>query len=269
VLRGCPRGSWGPLTRARAAAREARVDRFGTVTFKFVYFVVVSLWGFRILKDAPFMPKSLGGSGAAVHAFDDYPFPDHLPQLKAYYQVELAYHIQSLLFHIVSEHRNDYLEMMLHHTTAVLLVLFSYFCNFVNIGALVLLVHDVADVAGYAVKMSVDTGYTIVTLSIYVTLLAVWGYTRLFVFPLDIIAAITEARPACPPEYYMSYNWSYLHALLVVLLFLHIYWYVLFIYMGYSYIVTGVTHDLQQHIGESVSGARLDAKAAERGKKTQ
>lgn len=39
---------------------------------------------------------------------------------------------------------------------------------------------------------------------------------------------------------------NYLFALLFVLLFLHIYWYCMFLYIGYMFSRTGITQDLQQ-----------------------
>ncbi len=60
----------------------------------------------------------------------------------------------------------------------------------VKIGSLVLFVHDIADVVGYSIKASVDTQYTKVTLTLYVSLLVVWGFTRLYVFPVYVLGSI-------------------------------------------------------------------------------
>ena len=119
-------------------------------------------------------------------------------------------------------------QMTLHHVCAISLVLFSYYNNYgaafpfpfpllpshtqtdllccavlccavwlvraVKIGSLVLFVHDIADVVGYAIKMSVDTQYTKVTLTLYAMLLVVWGFTRLYVFPFYILGTIFSGK---------------------------------------------------------------------------
>ena len=59
-----------------------------------------------------------------------------------------------------------------------------YLINFIRIGTLVLFVHDVPDIFAYAIKFVVDTGNAPLILTFYFALLAVWGYVRLFVFPV-------------------------------------------------------------------------------------
>ena len=39
----------------------------------------------------------------------------------------------------------DKKEMILHHLVTILLIYFSWACNFVRVGTLVLVVHDIAD----------------------------------------------------------------------------------------------------------------------------
>jgi len=232
--------------------RDARVDRFGTVVYKLCFFVGVAIYGFWVLKDTDFFPPQLGGKGSVSNCFTDFPFSPEVPNLKLYYMIELGYHGQSLLFHLYGEHRNDYLEMMLHHTCAVLLVLFSYFSNFLRIGSLVLFVHDIADVFAYALKTAVDTRYTKVTLFFYTGLLIVWAYARFYCFPGLIISGIYDAIHDVNPEWYFSLEWSYFLGMLYILLFLHIYWYCLFLLAGYSFFRTGVTQDLQHKVGGEV-----------------
>jgi len=236
--------------------REARVDRFGTVMFKFIFFVFVTTYGYMLMKDCDFFPPQLGGHGTVSNAFMDFPFTPINPGLQTYYLIELGYHVQSLLFHIFGEHRNDYLEMMLHHTCAVLLVLFSYFSNFLRIGSLVLFVHDIADVFGYALKAMVDTKHVKITLTLYACLLVVWAYARFYCFPALIISGIYDAIKSVNQEWYIALEWSYFLGMLYILLFLHIYWYALFLLAGYSYTRTGVTQDLQHKVGGEVKATK-------------
>ena len=42
--------------------------------FKLVYFVSATYWGWTVLKDQPFFPKSLGGSGDFARMWDNYPY---------------------------------------------------------------------------------------------------------------------------------------------------------------------------------------------------
>jgi hypothetical protein len=232
------------------AGRQDRVERFATVCFKFLYFLIITTWGYILLKDQSWFPPILGGSGDVQHAWDDFPCPPVLHGLTAYYMIELAYHVQSLVYHLFMPHRNDFLEMTLHHSCAIFLVLFSHYHGYVRIGSLVLFIHDVADILSYAIKAVVDTEYTKVTLGIYAGLLVVWGVTRLYVFPFYILRTILYDGPhLIPAEHFNRSGYRYLEGMLYILQCLHIYWYFLFLIIGYQFTQTGKTVDLQQKAG--------------------
>jgi len=231
----------------QALQRQERVDRFRIVFFKFLYFAFSSFIGYRSLKDAEWLPPSLGGNGTTAACWTGYPFGPYSEEVKLYYIMSLGYHLHSFAFHFFLPHRNDFLEMLLHHLIAIFLVCFSFMCNMVRAGSLVLLVHDLADLPGYAVKSSADTRNTGLTLTLYITLLLVWGYCRLYVFPIDIIwsgmfeSAVSGATGAELPRLFMI-------GMLYILQLLHIFWYYLFIKMGFHFLTRGETQDLQNSI---------------------
>jgi hypothetical protein len=121
----------------------------------------------------------------------------------------------------------------------------------VRIGSLVLFLHDIADVLAYSVKAVVDTKYTWLTLSAYAGLLLTWGYTRLYVFPFYVISASTI------PGMEQSFAWYTSYAMIWTLQLLHVYWYILFLIMGYRFAISGKTVDIQQKAGES-DGSYVD-----------
>ena len=43
--------------------REIKCKKMGDCTFKAIYFILVSGWGYYVLKDEYYMPPYLGGSG--------------------------------------------------------------------------------------------------------------------------------------------------------------------------------------------------------------
>jgi len=116
-----------------------------------------------------------------------------------------------------------------------------------------------ADVFAYGLKTAVDTSYTKVTLLMYTALLAAWGYTRLYVFPSNVINSIYTGINMVDPKYASPMIWSYFLGLLYVLLFLHIYWYALFLVAGYAFLKTGVTQDLQHKVGGEVKARKRGA----------
>lgn len=47
--------------------------------FKSIYFVFATAWGYYVLKDQFYMPKSLGGNGDFMDSFRGFPYEKHAP----------------------------------------------------------------------------------------------------------------------------------------------------------------------------------------------
>lgn len=245
------------LSRTWSIARESHLSvllcRSSPFPFpsRLCYFLCITAFGYHTLKDQSWLPPQLFGTGSVEHLWTDWPYSEMTDSVKTYTLIELSYHAHSLVFHLFTIHRNDFVEMTLHHTCAVLLVVFAYFANFVRVGSLVLFLHDIADVMAYAVKAVVDTKYTKITLTAYAGLLISWGYTRLYVFPFHVISATRI------PGAEVGFVWVTSYFMIWLLQCLHIYWYTLFLIMGYRFAISGKTVDIQQKAGET-DGSYVD-----------
>jgi ceramide synthetase len=224
-----PKNKWDPETRFH------KVDRFSIVIFKFCFFSFVSIYGYYILRDKEWVPPIIGGHGDVANCFKDEVL-ELDPEIKAYYLLQLAYHAHSFLFQFRMTHRADFYEMVLHHVATIFLIAFSYLTNFTRVGSLVLLTHDFSDLFGYAIKSVVDTSSAVLTLTIYAGLLMSWGFMRLYVFPVYIIN--TTIRQFQVPGYHLF------NGLLITLLVLHVYWYFLFLKMGFTFLTSGKREDI-------------------------
>ncbi|CAI5711092.1 unnamed protein product [Peronospora destructor] len=231
---------------------EDRIERFANVLFKFTYFSAITGAGYYIMRDEKWFPSVLGGNGSireAPLAVRDAP----TFALKYYYFVQLGYHFHSLLFLVFfSPIRNDFIEMLLHHLVTIILIGGSYLANYCAMGSLVTFTHDIGDVTGYAIKSVVDTGNTPLIVVMYFMLLLSWGYTRLYVYPFHLIYnaifVVPETNPHLTRIVLLSSN-----ILLCMLVVLHIYWYGLFLVMGYTLIRKGRAEDIQDkcaNVGE-------------------
>jgi hypothetical protein len=95
-----------------------------------------------------------------------------------------------------------------------------------------------------ATKCVVDCGSTPLTVMLYLNLLATWAYTRLYVFPTLVIEFMyppggTPSVAAC--------------VLQLVLLLLHVYWFTLFLRMGYNLLLTKTAEDIQERCTENTA----------------
>jgi len=229
-------------------AREIGRLKFCSSLVKFPYFVFATIWDLYMLRGQPYVGPELGGTGSAVEMFNGWPcnqqFPEHTT---LFYMVQMSYHLHSLIFHVFQSGRNDYFEMLCHHLTAIVLIDLSYQMNFVIIGFLVLFVHDAPDVFIYACKLFVDMKHgEMPTILCYVGgMLGVFGYLRLYVYPVHILMSILESREKYAPDTDASVFHAYL-GLLTVLFLMHIYWYALFFKMGFNLLNKGKAQDLQE-----------------------
>ena len=229
------------------------------------------------MHNEPWFPAALGGKGEILKSVNTFSQPPS-SALKYYFLVQLGYHLHSLLFMVfLSPIRSDFIEMLLHHVATIILIAGSFLTNYMAYGAVVVFTHDVGDVTGCTfivdndknvqatvtnsfdvslccfclsdgIKSVVDTGNTPLLLFMYAMLLISWAYTRLFVLPYN---------PIYPAIRYLRQNESdhiiiYALPMIVTLCFLvvlHIYWYSLFLIMGYTLLKKGVAEDIQQKVG--------------------
>lgn len=109
---------------------------------------MVTAVGYYVLRDEPWLPRVLGGSGDVPNAFltmNDAPSD----KLKLYYMIQTGYHLQSLLYMVfLAPIRNDFIEMLLHHLVTLILIAGSYMANYTAVGALIAFTHDIGDVSG-------------------------------------------------------------------------------------------------------------------------
>ncbi|KAG7157366.1 LAG1 longevity assurance 3-like [Homarus americanus] len=117
----------------------------------------------------------------------------------------------------------DKIHMMLHHMFTILLMVFSWTCNFVRVGTLVFFVHECVDIPLLFAKMLLYAGIQRLTDVIFAVFLISWLITRNYLYPFWIMYSVfVDATP------YIQMPAAYLFkGLLIGLLVLNIIWTVL------------------------------------------
>jgi TLC domain len=231
--------------------RTERAEKMVKNFFKGLYFVFSSFFAYYIAQDAYFMPRSLGGKGKLEDIYKDTPYFDssNIYYLKEYFMIQLGYHFQSLVVHIFSKIRNDFMEMLLHHSVTVMLLSLAYLMNYQPISLLILYSHDISDIFVCFSRVFVDTDFKPGVLFFYVSLMISWVYTRLYVFPFELIY-ISCYKNSMIHE---IYGIGILGAMVHILFILHVYWFCLLIKIGIKFIKTSKAVDLQQNLSSSKS----------------
>jgi ceramide synthetase len=233
---------------------EAKLDRFGSAVFKAIFFSgFTGYFYFVVLREAAWLPPALFGSGSIGACWG----PGNAgamqePPSAAFewsFQIAMAYHISELASQVLFEwSKPDFVEMMVHHSTTCFLILSSLCMNYVRIGSLVLFLHYISDIPVYFTKIFVDTPLKLVTVTCYLSCLVSWAYLRLYVFPHYVIHSVIYDGAGEIPLIGQE-SWAGFVFGLSLLLCLHMYWYGLFLKIGWALLRTGKTVDMQANIG--------------------
>jgi hypothetical protein len=91
--------------------------------------------------------------------------------------------------------------MLTHHIAASGLLLMITFSGWINFGATVAFLHDIADITASLAKLGGQTPYFKVTLFWFFANMGIWGYTRNFVLLKLVYWIWTEGIYSFPPQY--------------------------------------------------------------------
>jgi len=124
----------------------------------------------------------------------------------------------------------------------LILLIISFLNNYLRMGAVVLFLHDISDIFSYGCKIYVDTKHIKLTLFFYVSLVLTWFWTRLYVFPFEVILQCFTNNIWARPE---LVGYMIIAICLFTLLCLHVYWIVLILNIGVRFITSGEADDMQ------------------------
>ena len=96
--------------------------------YKITYYVGITIFGYHVLHDLPYFPKSMLGNGYMsnmfLKGFPDSYFYERTPLFTLYYNINLAYFLNDFIFMFIMERQSDFINMILHHICTISLILF-------------------------------------------------------------------------------------------------------------------------------------------------
>jgi len=211
--------------------------RFCESLWRMTFYTFSFLYGAWCLYDKPWIYDS-------IHCFINYPHHSVSTEVWWYYNLELGFYLSLVVSQFFDIKRKDFWQMFIHHIVTVLLLAFSWTCNFHRIGSLVLVIHDFADIPLDGAKIFRYLKMQRVSNIVFTIFALAWIFSRIGLFPYRIIAYssyyaldVVEMFPA-----YYIFN-----SLLCSLQVLHIIWTALILKIGYD----GITKDGFKDIRES------------------
>ena len=128
--------------------------------------------------------------------------------------------------------------MVLHHIAAMALYPGFIFGNVMGVGVVLAWLHDVGDILANVTRLCNLLDLHIATGVTFLAMMCVWAYTRLFMLPMYIFYIVTELRYPEPITHFQPLIWIEL-VFLMIMQVLHIYWFGLFIQMGFRMLTKG------------------------------
>ena len=205
--------------------------------YKITFYTAITVYGYPVLKNLPYFPKSMLGNGSMEYMFlkgfpDSY-FHERSPLFILYYNINLAYFINDLIFLFISERQSDFINMFLHHICTISLIIFSYITNYSNIGSLVIFCHMQTDIFLHLTRFLLQTDTNLIIIGfIGISFTANFIYMRQFVFGKMIWIIVK----------YINWKWGIitttLWLFLVILYIMHLRWSYILLYKFRELITT-------------------------------
>ena len=151
-----------------------------------------------------------------------YPFQPLQDATRRYYMLEGGFYLSLLVSLGRDNRRKDFAEQVVHHVATVSLIVFSYVSNFVRVGTLVMLVHDVSDVLLEAAKCAHYARRRRTADRLFAGFAVVFIASRLVVYPRVVLyGTLVLSREVVRRPFA---GFCALNALLLVLQCLHVFW---------------------------------------------
>lgn len=215
--------------------KNLKMDELKMHCAKGCYYLTVAFAEVSALQGYPWMPKILGGQGIInsplpANRFPNYPRVSDTDMLWKIFVLQLFYHGMNTIFSVIPGNRIKP-EMFLHHTVTMVLMAAAIYTDQVLQGCIVLLLHDAPDVLVCTVKFFHVLNLTYPTLLSFVAMLSAWAYFRLYLFA-RYAAGIFFNSEGIPSNRING-------LLLFTLVGLHLWWFYLFLKMGYKFATGG------------------------------
>ena len=191
--------------------------------YKITFYTLFTIFGYYVLHDLPYFPKSMLGHGYMpnmfLKGFPDSYFHEKTPLFNLYYNISLAYFLNDFIFLFKMERQSDFINMLLHHICTISLIIFSYVTNYSNIGSLVIFCHMQSDILLHLTRFLLQTDKHIAFVGfIGITFTLNFYYMRQYVFG-DMIYTIYK---------YITWKWGIitttLWLFLIILYIMHLRW---------------------------------------------
>uniref|UniRef100_A0A6A7FUM3 Ceramide synthase 6-like n=1 Tax=Hirondellea gigas TaxID=1518452 RepID=A0A6A7FUM3_9CRUS len=201
--------------RARRAMNQINTySKFIECAWQFTYYSSAFVFGVYVLYDKSWLYD-------INSCWDDYPYSRLDSDVWWYYMISLGFYWSMTITHFIETKRKDFYQMFFHHLVTIALMVFSFTCNFVRMGSLILIIHDIADVPLQMSKMLIYLKWKRSCDAVFAFFSVLWIITRCGVYPFWIVKNTLFYATNFVPMHPVYYIFNLLLSFLSVL---HYYW---------------------------------------------
>ena len=182
--------------------------------------------------------------------YKNYPLVERVFGLPEYFLASAGYHVWSTYLHQVSEHRNDYVEMNLHHFLTLSLIFGGHIMGDIDSGLLTIYITNFTNIWVHFAKATMDIGMKKLCDLCGVLLFFFWFYFRLVCFPWCIWQMLF-VHPFEIPGMEGSYEgdlYKFKGCLVGLLVLMGVWWWYLIYKMVYKSIMKGKLEDIHNKV---------------------
>ncbi|KAG5682574.1 hypothetical protein PVAND_011919 [Polypedilum vanderplanki] len=191
-----------------------------------------------------------------LNVISNYPYHSIDNGILCYYNITAAFYISSSFTHFFETRRKDFWQMFIHHIITLALISISWICNGIRGGALIVFVHDIADILLESSKAAKYANAENLCNVIFVLFTIVWILTRLLIYGRIVFIGHFEF-PKMYPIYPLYYVFS---ALTIGLFLLHLLWTYMIFQVANRLILTkkfddvrSSTEDTESELGSDIN----------------
>lgn len=170
--------------------RIVRTEKSCFMFYKAIYYIIVTSYGWWVLKDTDFLVPSLGGrkENVAGNMWNNFPVIEEKNNynLRMFYIVIGGYHFSSIVILLMRQRKNDFMEMLVHHIATATLIVMSYLSNMVKGGSQLIWLHGWADITVSLLKAFSETSFNFGFVFFGLINLAIWPWSRFYAF-VDVL----------------------------------------------------------------------------------
>ncbi|KAL8177485.1 UNVERIFIED_CONTAM: hypothetical protein K2H54_008485 [Gekko kuhli] len=180
-----------------------------------------------------------------------YPQQPLKPSIYVYYITQLSFYISLVITLPFDVKRKDQKMQIIHHVATIFLISFSYCANYIRIGTLVIIIHDVSDCIQEPAKMFHYLKRHKIRDTLFIVFSVVFLFSRLVIFPNKVLYNTYYYYM----ELYQPFLGYYLmNGSLMILQLLHIFWSYLIVRMLCRFFFCGTMEDLRSESEDSEKG---------------